>query len=159
MPRKRIPLIERFFKFVGQKSYDECWNWTGVINPAGYGMLSIGVRADNDEPAHRVSWVLFNGKLIPDGLVIDHLCRNRKCCNPTHLRVCTFRENVMCGISPSALNAKKTHCKRGHSLEDALLQKLKNGSIGRSCRTCMRTVHHDRKKARYHAKRIVVNNL
>jgi hypothetical protein len=51
---------------------------------------------------------------VPDGLVVEHLCEERRCCNPAHLEVVTQRVNVLRGRSPQALNERKTECPRGH---------------------------------------------
>lgn len=49
-------------------------------------------------------------------MVIDHICRARNCVNPAHLQVCTNRENILRGVGPTAINARKTHCPNGHPL-------------------------------------------
>lgn len=70
-----------------------CWVWTGRLNRNGYGRVWWQGR----EPVvHRVVWELLIGP-IPKGLVLDHLCRNRACCNPGHLEPVTQRENVVRG--------------------------------------------------------------
>ena len=102
-------IIERFEAkyFVAP---DGCWLWTANTHTQGYGKIKI---AKKTMLAHRVSYELYVGK-IPDGLHIDHLCRQTACVNPHHLEAVTKRENTLRGIGPSAQNAKKTHCKRGH---------------------------------------------
>jgi hypothetical protein len=82
--------------------------------------------------AHRVSYVLAHGS-IPDGLQLDHLCRNKLCVNPTHLEAVTARENTLRGVSVAAVNAKKTHCPRGHELSGSNLLAYRKV---RSCRAC-----------------------
>ena len=68
-----------------------CWEWLGCIIASGYGIISL----KNEEwRIHRLVWTLLVDE-IPDGLVIDHICRNRKCCNPEHLRHVTHRENIL----------------------------------------------------------------
>lgn len=67
-----------------------CWEWTGTKNPDGYGMFAL----THTKPvgAHRFSYELHVGK-IPDGLVIDHICHNRACVRPDHLRPVTTKQN------------------------------------------------------------------
>jgi hypothetical protein len=84
--------------------------------------------------AHRVAWELMRGP-IPRGMTIDHLCRMPLCVNPSHLEVVTLKENVLRGFGSPAMNARKTHCLKGHplTLDNVYLYR---GS--RSCRMCMR---------------------
>jgi len=60
---------------------DECWNWEGIKDPEGYGIRRIG---DKGVRAHRWSYEHHVGP-IPEGKVIDHLCSNPSCVNPSHL--------------------------------------------------------------------------
>jgi hypothetical protein len=113
---------------------DGCWEWTGAKYPHGYGRLSIFKRTLYP---HRVSYEIHKGA-IPAGLHIDHLCRNRGCCNPAHLEAVTCAENIKRSpIAPATLNAGKTHCIHGHEFtpENTVLI---NGGRGRACRTCRR---------------------
>lgn len=118
-----------------------CIKWEGEINAQGYGVVSCDKKRRG---AHRVLWERTHGPL-PNGLVLDHLCRNRACVNLSHLEVVTNKENVLRGISFAAINSKKTTCPRGHKY-DALI-KRKNGSFFRECRIC-RTDHNRRYRKR-----------
>lgn len=103
-----------------------CWLWTRFTH-RGYGRFGIGkTRADR---AHKVAWRLLRG-VIPAGLQLDHLCRIRRCVNPAHLEPVSRRENILRGESPSARNARKTHCPQGH--------KLVIDGAGRRCIECRR---------------------
>mgnify|MGYP003292883006 CR=1 FL=1 len=87
-----------------------CWNWQGTVLRTGYGFVYFH---KEKWLVHRLSWTLTHGP-IPDRLTIDHLCRNRRCVNPEHLEPVTNRENILRGMSPMAMNARKTHCVNGH---------------------------------------------
>jgi hypothetical protein len=80
---------------------------------------------------HRVAWILTNGE-IPEGLVIDHLCRNRKCVNPTHMRIVTPKVNTMCGFGVGVIQKTKTLCLRGHEFD------FVNMDGSRRCKACDR---------------------
>jgi hypothetical protein len=106
-----------------------CWEWTRGKLPQGYGVVSIAGRPWR---AHRALFEILAGP-IPDGLGLDHLCRNRCCVNPDHLEPVTTRENLMRGATLAARNAVKTHCPRGHAYDEANTRQH-NGR--RFCRAC-----------------------
>lgn len=81
---------------------------------------------------HRISWELLNGA-IPEGKVIDHICRNRACVAPDHLRLVTQQENVMAGLHN--IN-NRTHCNQGHPFTKENIMVRKNGN--RECAECNR---------------------
>lgn len=134
--RRRTP-EERFFAKVEKTA--TCWNWTAHLNEDGYSKFRMG---DKHKFGHRVSYEWFVGP-IPEGLTIDHLCRNRKCVNPEHLEAVTHKVNVLRGTAPSALHAVKTHCPRGHAYDEANTFWNRDGTR-RGCRQCRRDRHLDR---------------
>lgn len=113
-----------------------CWEWIGTLSQEGYG------RFEKDF-SHRVSYRKHVGE-IPDGLQIDHLCRNRKCCNPEHLEPVTPRVNTLRGQAVSAINAVKTECIHGHPFDEDNTGVRKNGH--RWCRACSRRRSNARRR-------------
>lgn len=89
------PWPERFWDRIDRRGPDECWPCFGAGNAAGYRRIRLPNKGRVDY-AHRVAYELVVGP-IPDGLCIDHLCRNRVCCNPAHLEPVTIVENFRRG--------------------------------------------------------------
>lgn len=113
----------------------DCWNWTGSFDKDGYG--KYGSKTDWVPKSYRASRLFYEQlkEPIPQGKVLDHLCRNRKCVNPEHLEVVTNKENILRGDGLASQNAKKTHCVRNHPLSGNNLL-LHDGH--RRCKTCQR---------------------
>ena len=109
-----------------------CWLWTGAKYKAGYGHFSMA--KGKDEGAHRIAYALMRGP-IPDGLTLDHLCRNKSCVNPDHLEPCTRGENTMRADTVTARNKLKTHCPHGHPYSGENLLFARSGR-SRLCRAC-----------------------
>lgn len=105
-----------------------CWVYSGYTTN-GYKKIRVG---DRKLAAHRVAYEVLVGP-IPVGLVIDHLCRNRACINPGHLRPVTQRENILAGEGIAPRNAAKTHCPQGHPYDETNTN-LYQGR--RYCRAC-----------------------
>lgn len=114
-----------------QKLPNGCWQWLRSCR-GKYPTIHV---QGKDLCAHRYSYELHKGP-VPSGLTLDHLCRNTRCVNPTHLEPVTNRENVLRGIGPSAINAKKTKCPQGHVYSAANTRVSSSGK--RHCRTCHR---------------------
>lgn len=68
---------------------DACWTWTGKQMNGGYGKATHGGRTTG---AHRIAYEM-TGVTIPDGMFLDHICSNRLCVNPAHLREVTRKQN------------------------------------------------------------------
>lgn len=133
---------QRFWRYVTKGNAEECWTWTGAGWPSGYGSLRIS--RDCKVAVHRFSYELHVGP-IPEGLVIDHLCRNRGCVNPAHLEPVTFAENILRGEGTGARYARRSECLRGHSFDPPNGYLNKQG--GRSCHACDR-IRYERSQAR-----------
>lgn len=134
------PTINRFCDLI-EYSSDGCWLWTGFTDTAGYSRFSPGDGNRKTCHAHIFSYEHFIGP-VPQGKELDHLCRIRRCVNPTHLEPVTHLVNMRRGS-----HATKTHCKQGHPLSGENLYLAPNGC--RRCRTCKRI----RQEKSRHAKR------
>jgi hypothetical protein len=106
---------------------DGCWVWIGGRFNTGYGRISV---RDYPHLAHRVMYETVVGP-IPEGLHIDHLCRNRACVNPDHLEPVTQAENNQRAWDA----APRERCKRGHLLDD---DSYITKAGYRDCRACRR---------------------
>lgn len=126
---KRVSLRERLLAKIAVNPVTGCWEWTASRNKAGYGYIGLCDGTTRPILAHRASWMLFRGELMP-GLVIDHLCRNTSCINPDHLEQVAVRENVMRGLT----GIRQT-CRFGHPL-DAI--KNRGNRTSRACSTCIK---------------------
>ncbi len=131
------PFFLRFWSKVLIDDSDKCWEWQASLCQ-GYGQFGGGGEAvrpvsERSQRAHRIAWALLVGP-IPDGLTLDHLCRNRKCVNPTHLEPVAERVNILRGFSPPAENALATVCAHGHPLEGSNVYRWKHRRYCRACR-------------------------
>ncbi len=117
-----------------------CWMWMSYLNKHLYSRITIKSR---NYTGHRISYLAFRGP-IPRGMELDHLCRNRWCCNPDHLEIVTSKENTMRGTSFAAVNAARTTCKAGHTFD----MTRRGKHVQRGCRTCRRAAvaRYDRKR-------------
>lgn len=125
-------LFDRVFDKIQTDTSTGCWMWTASVSGGGgYGQVWVGANGPGSpmRAAHIVVWELLVGP-VPDGLQLDHLCRVRRCCNPSHLEPVTQAENIRRGVSPPAVNARKSVCPKGHPLSQR--------SGGRYCATCNR---------------------
>jgi hypothetical protein len=124
---------DRFEQFIIRDPNSGCWFFMGADDNNGYG----GFRRSKEKggkwtKAHKVSYDLFVGK-VPEGKILDHLCRVRCCVNPEHLEPVTYKENADRGLTGINMSSK-THCPQGHPYRGDNLYIKPNG--GRDCKTC-----------------------
>ncbi len=101
-----MDIKERLLSKISVDETTKCWNWLGAL-AHGYGRIHY---QGETRQAHRVSYELVNEK-IPEALVLDHLCENKRCINPDHLEPVTNKLNI---YRASTGNSQKTHCPKGH---------------------------------------------
>ena len=140
--RKRKSVLERFWSKV-KIMESGCWEWQAGLTKAGYGEFQLN---GTMVKSHRFAYKLLKGE-IPEDMVIDHLCRNRRCVNPEHLEVVTMKVNTIRGIGPSSKCARLTHCPKGHPYD--LLNTYIYADGSRRCRACRREQEQKRRNKRY----------
>ena len=127
-----------------------CWIWLGAMDRE-YGRFSTNGKGYR---AHRFAYELLKGP-IPKGKVTDHLCRVRCCVNPGHIEPVTNKENLLRGVSFSAVNARKTHCPKGHPFDERNTFHCRER---RHCRACRREADDIRRHNEQREKRLRANN-
>lgn len=136
--------MQRFWSKVDVRGPEECWPWQAGLRE-GYGWFSADIDGKyRPHRAHRVAYFLTFG-LPEEAVHVDHTCHNgsgceggvgcphRRCCNPAHLESVPAVQNKARGQSRNAINARKTHCIRGHEFTPA---NTITRPLGRECRTC-----------------------
>lgn len=131
---------ERFWAKVSGGDYTDCWTWTGARGTTGYGIFITAW--PKRAVAHRWAYEQLVA-LVPAGLDLDHLCRNRACVNPWHLEPVTRKVNLNRGIHA---NAVKTHCLSGHAYTPDNTRINVRGS--RECRQCIRVKNRESARRR-----------
>lgn len=138
MSDHKHPILIRFWEKVSVTP-NGCWEWSASTNAEnGYGMFWNGERT---QVAHRFLYETIIGS-VPVGFELDHLCRNKRCVNPTHLDIVTRSQNTARGLGPSLAREHqlaKTHCPQGHPYNTENTYVRPNGS--RICRICSNESH------------------
>lgn len=120
-------LSVNFWQKVDIGTEEQCWLWKMSVGSHGYGNAWDGITV---RLSHRCAWELSNGR-IPSGLTVDHLCRVRRCCNPSHLRLLSNLDNAT-----DNGQSFKTHCPNDHPYDDINTYLDPKGH--RRCRECER---------------------
>ncbi len=124
-------LEERILAKIDFNGVGGCWLWIAGLDSYGYGQVWFEGKTTK---AHLLLYKKLVGP-IKKGLQLDHLCRQRNCCNPDHLEPVTPKVNTKRGLNH---HREKTHCLRGHPLSGANSDVYTPKRGGRQCRTCRR---------------------
>ena len=120
--------LDRALQSIDRDGVGGCWDWLGSQDENGYGNIKV---FGTTKSVHRVVYESLVGP-IPDGLVLDHLCRRRICCFPDHLEPVTAAENARRGAEAN----RRTNCPQGHPYDD---ENTYTNKLGRKvCRICAR---------------------
>lgn len=135
---RRTPPARRFWNKINPNGpislirgvHGSCWTWTASTDHNGYGRFYDGQTMTRP---YRWAYEQQFGPVAP-GLHLDHLCRNRLCCRPSHLEPVTPRMNTLRGMSPGAVAYRTNRCFKGHELTPGNTGMRRDGS--RICKTC-----------------------
>lgn len=125
--------------------WPDCVEWQGSRDRRGYGKLMRKHDGHTYYLAHRYFYAVERGP-IPEGMVLDHLCRNHSCINTDHLEPVSQQENVLRGVGIGAKYAKRDSCSSGHPYGDAPPMRSDGG---RRCLDCEREIEEQRKLRRH----------
>ena len=139
---KPRPAIDRLMERITEDP-SGCWVFQGALK-SGYGVIGLAGRGAGTALTHRLAYEYFVAD-VPEGLDLDHLCRNRACCNPWHLEPVSRIENVARGLrAPGYALRTRTHCKQGHEFSpENTYQRAKQ----RVCKTCHNVPRSSRRAA------------
>lgn len=129
-PTMKLDPAVRFWRRVDRGDDRACWLWRGPRSKTGYGSFWGD---DGPQRVHVFAYELLVGP-VPDGLELDHTCRNRQCVNPAHLEPVTHAEN-MARRAPFHPGHKVTHCPQGHEYTP---ENLIPNRRSRECKECGR---------------------
>lgn len=137
MTRPDLATFRKRLLLLSSPAESGCVEYVGTRNNGGYGSFWLNTGELKTTLAHRAAWMIETGQTIPEGLTIDHLCRNRLCLNVKHMEIVTRAENThRAGATEAAAGKRRsiTTCIRGHSLTGENLYQDTRGR--RACRQC-----------------------
>jgi hypothetical protein len=126
----------RFWVKLPERPESGCWFWSGYLDKDGYGIYGTGSKYGTTR-AHRIAYTFLVGP-IPEGLTLDHLCRNRSCCNPAHLEPVTTQVNTH-----RCMRTQRDCCVNGHPYTEENIRIDSRGH--RVCRECHKNVYYQPK--------------
>ncbi len=132
MTKAGLDPVERVWLRI-QVTDSGCWEFTGSCDPHGYGRITV---AKKQRGAHIIVWETHRG-LVPDGLELDHLCRNPPCCNPDHLEPVTHKINTVRGLNPKMIAHANGTCVAGHPQAEHAVFRRSTGRVV-YCKACRR---------------------
>jgi hypothetical protein len=142
------PPEQRFWEKVNKNTDTECWEWMGLITTAGYGQISINTKKTY---THRYSAELAG--MNTDGLLVCHSCDNRKCVNPKHLFLGTYKDNtqdmLVKGRSKNAETSKKRRKLTDEEVREIRVSSLSCVKAGKKYGVGKSIIHHIRKGNTY----------
>ena len=134
-PRNNLAIFETLYI---PEPMSGCWLWLGYLldqKPTKqYGRLSWydeKQKRQRMKLAHVKSYELYVGE-VPEGKVLDHICKNTFCVNPEHLEPVTQWVNMQ-----RSTHATKTHCIHGHPYSDGMEIYVRNDIHGKQYRRCL----------------------
>jgi hypothetical protein len=144
LPADYAPKVAARIRTRSQETPTGCIEWSGTVKNDGYGKIKLrhGGRTRTTGP-HRAAWLSMVGP-IPEGLQIDHLCRNRLCVNINHLEVVTCSVNVSRADHSGkkgrsgTIAGQQIHSCGKHGRDDGYLRTQRDGYTRWECRICRR---------------------
>lgn len=149
MGRPRMSVMDRIRERTSVDPETGCWEWLGAATVTGYGrmMVTREHKTHRSTLVHRAAYEELVGP-IPEGLQLDHLCKNTMCCNPDHLEPVTHLENLLRSDTPSNTFREATHCIHGHEFTPENTYRTDRGRYCRACRRRRNQESDARKRAR-----------
>lgn len=139
-----LGLPERIEAKISPEPNSGCWLWTGGLRDKKDGYGGVGWEGKVWR-SHKLVYTLLVHS-VPDNMDLDHLCRNRICCNPDHLEPVTRKVNIHRGEGVARHKALQTHCKHGHEFNEANTYSYRGNRLCRPCHSKLTLAIYHRKR-------------